>query len=131
MPSTSSTQPAVEPKHWDELPKTASKPGLSQSAFRGDGVLLVVSEMAADYPVNLHSHPFEQITHILEGEVNFHVGGKVVPGRPGSIVRFPPNVLHSTAPAGGKPVRIMDVYAPPRQDYLAMASHQAAEFGES
>lgn len=114
----------VAPLLWSDMPMKQTKPKLHQTAFKGDNVLLVMNVLDADFPVNMHSHPFEQITQVLEGTVNFHNGDEVIPGEAGSIIRFPPGVVHATAPTGGKPVRILDIFSPIREDYLHLAEHQ-------
>jgi quercetin dioxygenase-like cupin family protein len=62
-----------------------------------------------------HSHPNEQITHLVEGEYEFKVGDETRILRPGDVLVIPSNVEHS-----GRPLtrcKIIDVFYPAREDY--------------
>lgn len=65
--------------------------------------------------VPLHQHPHEQFTYVIEGRFEFTVGEETTTLEPGMIAIIPANVPH-----GGKtltPVRVIDVFAPARDDY--------------
>lgn len=62
-----------------------------------------------------HSHPHEQVAHVLEGEFELTVGGETNVLRPGCVAVIPSNVVHS-----GRAVtdcKILDAFAPVREDY--------------
>jgi ribosomal protein L16 Arg81 hydroxylase len=47
----------------------------------------------------------------------------------GSAVYIPKNIPHTGRPLGAEPLFIIDVFAPPRADYLYFAQNQA-DWGE-
>lgn len=51
-----------------------------------------------------HHHPNEQWVYIIEGELAFEVDGKKGVARPGSLLYFPPNAVHSTLAAPDRDV---------------------------
>lgn len=62
-----------------------------------------------------HSHPHEQVTNVIEGEIELIVEGESKILEPGSVVVVPPDAVHS-----GKAVtncRVIDVFYPIREDY--------------
>jgi quercetin dioxygenase-like cupin family protein len=118
---------------WRELPRHDRWNGfMQQAAFRGDDALLTFNfvEPGKQRP-EPHSHPFDQIALVLEGRLNLEIDGKVMDMPAGSICRIPKNAMHTGWPAGDKPVVNMDVFAPPRQDYLFMCDYQKDYKGNS
>ena len=62
-----------------------------------------------------HSHPHEQVTHIIEGRFELTVDGESKELGPGTVVIIPPHAVHS-----GKALarsRVTDVFYPIREDY--------------
>ena len=66
--------------------------------------------------VEEHSHPHEQMGLMLEGEADFTIGGPSMRVIAGQMWRIPGGVLHKVV-AGDRPVRALDVFHPPREDY--------------
>lgn len=63
----------------------------------------------------LHSHPHEQVAHVLEGRFELTVGNETKILEPGTVAVIPPHVLH-----GGKAItkcELLDVFYPEREDY--------------
>ena len=62
-----------------------------------------------------HQHPHEQTVNVLEGTLELTVGGQTHVLTPGSVFVIPPNAAHS----GRAPerCRVLDVFAPARDDY--------------
>ncbi len=62
-----------------------------------------------------HNHPHEQTVNVLEGELELVVDGNVHRLTPGQVFVIPPHVSHS-----GRAItacRVLDVFAPVREDY--------------
>ena len=62
-----------------------------------------------------HSHHHEQVTNLIEGELELTVDGKTKKLGPGSVLIVPPDAVHS-----GKALtnsRVIDVFYPVREDY--------------
>jgi len=59
-----------------------------------------------------HSHPYEELGYILEGEGVAHLGGRSIPLRPGSCFHLPPDKVHCIENLGPGPLRILGVFHP-------------------
>jgi mannose-6-phosphate isomerase-like protein (cupin superfamily) len=65
-----------------------------------------------------HSHPYDEVGYIVEGEGVAHIGGEQVPLRAGSCFYLPPGCVHCIENTGPGIMRIMGVFHPagsPRQ----------------
>jgi quercetin dioxygenase-like cupin family protein len=63
-----------------------------------------------------HSHVNEQMGLVLEGEMDFTIGGETKRLRAGDVFRIPGGMPHSVV-AGDRPVRALDVFYPIRDEY--------------
>src|SRR5919112_410653 len=59
-----------------------------------------------------HSHPYEELGYILQGEGIAHVGGQSLPLRPGSCFHLPPEKVHCIENVGPGPMHILGVFHP-------------------
>ena len=59
-----------------------------------------------------HSHPYEELGYILQGEGVAHLGGRSVPLRPGSCFHLPPEKVPCIENVGPGPMRILGVFHP-------------------
>lgn len=91
-------------------------PGANTRTFWGDNVLFSVVEIAPNSLVPLHSHPHEQAGMILEGEMEFTVGGETRVLQVGEIFIIPGGVEHSVW-VGEKAAKALDVFSPVREEY--------------
>jgi quercetin dioxygenase-like cupin family protein len=64
-----------------------------------------------------HSHPHEQISYVVFGEINFVLGNEVTRLGPGDIYTVPPNAPHSIQLLT-EDVRLVDTFSPIREDFL-------------
>jgi quercetin dioxygenase-like cupin family protein len=95
-------------------------PGRSRYLAHTDHLMMVVIDFvdgpsaAPDPP---HSHPHEQISYVVSGEVLFFLDG--VPTRlgPGDIYTVPPDVPHAIQLLTPS-VRLVDTFHPLREDFL-------------
>lgn len=91
-------------------------------------VLISIVETPAGCVFPMHSHPVEQIAIILEGEEEHTCGDEKFVLKAGDICIHPPNVMH-----GGKTksrVKGIDIFCPPREDYLKKLKKALKERGE-
>jgi quercetin dioxygenase-like cupin family protein len=112
--------------HWADLPKYDRFGGyMMQSGFRGDDALLTFNtiEPGKKRP-EPHSHPFDQIVLVMEGQMKLEIDGNVLDMPAGSICRVPKNAMHTGWPVGNRTVLNIDVFAPPRKAYLALCNYQ-------
>lgn len=60
----------------------------------------------------MHSHSYDEVGYIVEGEGVAHVGGRSTPLRPGSCFHLPPNEVHCIENSGTAVMRILGVFYP-------------------
>jgi mannose-6-phosphate isomerase-like protein (cupin superfamily) len=60
----------------------------------------------------MHSHSYDEVGYVVEGEGIAHVGGKWTPIRPGSCFHLPPDEIHCIENSGSTVMRILGVFHP-------------------
>ena len=79
--------------------------------------MLTYFELEPGAVVPHHTHPHEQITLILEGEMEFTLGDETRILKPGEGATIPSNVKHR-AVILSQPVKAVDAWCPIREDYV-------------
>ena len=90
------------------------------------GVILIAGERAMmmkltiepNVPTPPHSHPHEQMGHVLEGKGILYAGDESVEVEAGTSFCIPPNVPHNFDATGDRPAVLVEAFSPPREDYL-------------
>lgn len=59
-----------------------------------------------------HSHVYDEVIYVLEGEGMFHGGGQDRPVTAGSCIHIPPFFIHSLENSGDTPMRIVATFHP-------------------
>ena len=95
--------------------------GLSTRVFPGEQAMLSLVTIEPNAQGRLHSHPEEQWGVLLEGSGVRSQGGAEVAVKAGDFWRTPGGMSHSfrAGPAGAK---VLDVFAPPREEYRQAGS---------
>lgn len=62
-----------------------------------------------------HSHPHEQVTHVLEGTLLLTVSAVERKMKPGDIAVIPGNAVHSART--NEKTRVLDIFHPVREEY--------------
>jgi mannose-6-phosphate isomerase-like protein (cupin superfamily) len=60
----------------------------------------------------LHSHHYDEVVYVIEGEGVLHLGGDDTPIGPGSCIHLPPLQEHCLENTGPTPMRILGVFHP-------------------
>jgi mannose-6-phosphate isomerase-like protein (cupin superfamily) len=60
----------------------------------------------------LHSHTYDEVVYVVDGEGVLHLGGEQTELRPGSCIHLPPLVEHSLENTGPTPMRVLGVFHP-------------------
>ena len=68
----------------------------------------------------MHAHIHEQVTNVVQGELEMTVDGHTRICRPGDVVVLPSNVPHGAVALSE--CRVIDVFQPVREDYRALGS---------
>ena len=90
-------------------------PGILARTFWGEKLLLSLVDLEANAQLPTHSHPQEQCSFVMEGELEFNLGGEIRLVKPGDIVVIPGGMEHSVK-VGAKPAKVLDVFSPIRED---------------
>lgn len=90
-------------------------PGLIGHYVHGQQTTLGVVDIEAGSQLAAHQHPHEQITYILEGELDMKIGDEQVTLTAGMCYVIPSNTLHGAV--AKVHCRVLDVFAPVREDY--------------
>ncbi|MGA7173568.1 MAG: cupin domain-containing protein [Candidatus Dormiibacterota bacterium] len=94
-------------------------PGLQFRPALGESTMLNSVRFAPHTEAPMHSHDEEQLTLVVEGELQFSIDGEVRLLTPGMVAVIPANVPHG-AKTGEVPCHEYDVFNPPRQALLAL-----------
>ena len=93
------------------------RPGIDLRCAAGEQTMLTFFDFAPDTVVSGHKHPHEQITYMLNGQLEMTVAGQVKLLKAGDGVVIPGNIEHSAKVIGG-PAKVLDAWYPKREDYL-------------
>ena len=104
---------------WDMMPWERVREGVERKAFSGEGATVSLNRLMPGHEPRPHDHPNEQISYVLSGRLDFHVGDKVVKLGPGGLLVIPPNVRHWGVVVGDEPVLNLDVFTPKRPEYAS------------
>ena len=102
---------------YDPTTRTSKElvPGLTIRPFWGENILVGVVHIEPHTVLPSHSHPHEQCSYVLEGELEFILGDERRTMHPGELVVIPGGTEHSVI-AGLHPVRLLDMFSPVRED---------------
>lgn len=89
--------------------------GIMGKYIHGDQTTFGVVEVKKGSLLPLHHHHHEQITFILEGELEMTIGGETMTLKPGNFHVIPSNVPHSAV--AHMDCKLIDVFSPVREDY--------------
>jgi mannose-6-phosphate isomerase-like protein (cupin superfamily) len=60
----------------------------------------------------LHSHTYDEVIYLIEGEGVLHVGDEQVPIAAGSCIHLPPHLVHCLENNGSESMRVLGVFHP-------------------
>lgn len=90
-------------------------PGLTGYYAHGEQMTLGLVEIKKGSDLPKHQHPHEQITYILEGQLDMTIGGKLCQLTAGMYYVIPSNVWHGAVAVTD--CKVIDVFNPVREDY--------------
>jgi quercetin dioxygenase-like cupin family protein len=99
---------------WDAQTPIEMVPGLGFQPVLGGELMLNVVTFAPGAEAPVHWHDEEQITFVVEGEIEFTLGNETRTVGRGQAAVIPPNVPHGARALVGPAVAI-DAFHPPRQ----------------
>jgi len=95
-------------------------PGRERRVAHTENLMMVTWEFTdgpAVEPDALHTHPHEQVTYIVEGQVQFFIGEDSTRLEPGDMVVVDPEQPHSIQTLTPR-VRLIDTFTPLRDEFL-------------
>ncbi|MBT4097939.1 MAG: cupin domain-containing protein [Gemmatimonadetes bacterium] len=101
----------------EQLPLLELFPKALSGIVAGENLMLSFLVLETGCEVPEHSHPHEQAGLVLEGKLRFRIGDDEREVGPGEAFIIPADVVHAGFVDKG-PVKILDIFAPPRQDYI-------------
>jgi quercetin dioxygenase-like cupin family protein len=108
-----------------ENPTIEICPGITRrTVAHGKNMYQMMARLEAGSTMPPHSHPQEQIVHILEGKMRLIVDGVAHELSTGDSFYLASNVPHGVETV--LPTRVLDTFSPPRDDYLAIDKQKMA-----
>jgi quercetin dioxygenase-like cupin family protein len=102
-------------RHLRDIPTQEIRPGFFGKLVHGDASTLAVWEIRKGSQLQEHRHVHEQITYVLEGELEMIIGGEKMLLSAGCLHVIPSNTPHSAIALTD--VKVIDSFAPARDDY--------------
>jgi quercetin dioxygenase-like cupin family protein len=99
-----------------ELKEKMLAEGIMMKPIWGEGAMLTFIDLEPGAILPPHSHPHEQITYVVEGELEFTVEGTTKILKPGDGVVIAANEKHEGKVTKGF-TRAVDAWAPIREEY--------------
>ena len=106
-------------KHYviKELKSKELAPGVTLRSVYLTKAMVTFVDLAAGSVVPEHSHPHEQISVIISGQLRFRVDDEERLVKAGEVVVVPANARHGVKVVGG-PAVAYDSWSPVREDYV-------------
>ena len=101
--------------HLNDIPVKEVLPGLFGKFLHGEKSTLAVWEIRKGAVLPLHEHENEQITYILEGELQMTIGENTTVFKAGNVEVIPANIPHSAIALTD--CKVIDSWAPVREAY--------------
>ncbi|MBV9896680.1 MAG: cupin domain-containing protein [Chloroflexi bacterium] len=99
-----------------EWPSIEAVPGVFRRVLScGDDVMVVQFNIAGGAEVPAHTHPHEQVGHVVSGRMQFRIGDEVRELGPGDGYSVPGGVTHGAV--GITDCVAVDSFHPVREDY--------------
>ncbi|HMO33975.1 MAG TPA: cupin domain-containing protein [Lacibacter sp.] len=101
--------------HINNIPVQELRPGFLGRLIHGQKATMSMWDIKQGSRMDTHQHVHEQITYLLEGELEMNIGGVDYVLTPGCYHVIPSNVPHSAF--ARTDVKVMDFFSPARDDY--------------
>ena len=98
-----------------DIPPKEVVPGITGYYAHGDKQTFGFIEIKKGSALPEHHHVHEQITYIIEGQLNMVIGGEPCPLTAGMFHVIPSNTPHSAVAITD--CKVIDVFSPVREDY--------------
>lgn len=119
----------LEPKFiaWKDVERESLNPYIDREMVTGQDIMVARVFIKKDGHVPLHHHHNEQLTYILEGALKFAIDGKEIVVHAGEVLCIPSNIPHEAWAL--EDTLDLDVFTPPREDWLNKTDHYLRKAG--
>ena len=111
---------SVTHHRWDQIPAESLKGTITRKLVTGERMMIAHVYLKKGDDVPRHAHENEQLTYVLQGALQFWFGAngeRELTVRAGEVLVIPSNVPHRALAL--EDTLDVDVFSPPRQDWLA------------
>ena len=117
--STAATATMNRPQHlnWKSVPIEHPAEGIERQMVVGQNLMICRFRFRPFLVTPEHTHPHEQMSMVISGQVRFLVEGEERIASPGDVLHFPSNCLHG-ATMMDEEVVLIDIFTPLREDFL-------------
>lgn len=106
------------------VPPHRDEEGVTQRIFRGLDQMVGFTIIEPDKPdAAPHTHPYEQVNLLVEGELDFVVGDERVSLSRYDVLAIPPEVEHTSRAVSDEPAVLL-AFWPLREDRLSATEYQ-------
>ncbi len=106
----------VQLSRWDEIELEKVTEMISRKIVTGAREMLAQIYLKKGALVPMHSHESEQITYVLQGALQFLIGGETIIVREGEVLTIPSWLEHQAEAL--EDTFELDLFSPIRQDWL-------------
>jgi len=103
-------------QHLSEVKGKELLPGLFGRFVHGTQLTLSFVEIQPGTLMPEHSHPHEQITYVMEGELEMVIGGEKMILTAGMVHLIPGHTTHNAY--ARTHCKVLDAFSPVREDYV-------------
>jgi len=103
--------------HYADVPVVELGSGVKAHIVSAERITVTFVTLAPSICAAVHHHENEQIMIVVNGECDFILEGKLYPMKEGDVIMVPSNMEHG-AYSSDKGCQIMDIFSPPRQDFV-------------
>jgi len=103
---------------YTDVPTIGLAPGIKAHIISADRITLSFANCEPNAQLPPHRHENEQMLIVMDGAVDFLIEGKQYHLEKGDVVVLPSNTEHG-AYFTDRGARVIDVFSPPRQDFVA------------
>ena len=101
-----------------DVPAIELAPGIKAHIISSEKITLSFASAEPNAPLPPHRHENEQMLIVMDGAIDFVIEGKQYHVEKGDVIVLPSNTEHG-AYFTEKGARVIDVFSPPRQDFVA------------
>lgn len=101
---------------WADIAPEQMNPLTTRQYVTGANITFARIVLKKGAQVSAHQHHNEQISHVVEGSIQFSIDGKELIVKAGEILCIPPNVPHGVVALEDSVA--LDIFNPRRQDWL-------------